>query len=121
MMRELKLNLLYFKMSIIGLAVFYLLISETSETNIKTAWFGTTTLPDDYGKLYEITAFNDHERSVLYNFQTSNESVIFLNGVTNEAAMPMYVIVENCCLHEFEQRLRFEGIEYIIHDDLSKV
>ncbi|XP_069354135.1 uncharacterized protein [Maniola hyperantus] len=56
--------------------------------------------------LYEITAFNPRERVILYNMQSKITSVIFLNGVSNEAAIPMNVVVNKKIYHMFEGSMR---------------
>lgn len=63
-------------------------------------------------ELYEVTAYNSHERSVLYEMYIMNNSIVFLNGVTNEAVMPIQVIVDKCCTKTFESMLQKEAIEY---------
>ncbi|CAH0405817.1 unnamed protein product [Chilo suppressalis] len=52
------------------------------------------------------------ERSLLYKIHVDNYSVIFLNGVTNEAAMPMQIIVEDYASDLFQDALRAYGVEY---------
>lgn len=63
--------------------------------------------------LYRVTAFNTHERKALYDMHLKNDNVVFLNGVTNDAALPMDIIVNDCCTEEFEIFLQDKYIEYI--------
>lgn len=64
------------------------------------------------GSLYEVTAFNPHERQILYFMHIKKSSTIFINGVTNEAAIPIDVIVQNDTCPKFEAKLRSDGIQY---------
>lgn len=67
---------------------------------------------NDYYSLYRVTAFNAHEREVLYDMFLTQDNVIFLNGVTNDAALPMDIVVNSCCIEEFEMKLQDKYIEY---------
>lgn len=67
----------------------------------------------DHYSLYEITAFNVRERSVLYKMHVSNDTVMFLNGVTNIVSSPMFVVIDDICKDAFEETLDDENIEYI--------
>lgn len=62
--------------------------------------------------LYKVTAFNLHERTILYDLNIRVDSVIFLNGVTNDAALPMDVVVHECCAVQFEMILQDQFIEH---------
>lgn len=62
--------------------------------------------------LYEVTAFNPNERGLLYSMHLKEPSITFLNVVTNEAAIPMDVIVKRDATHIFENRLQFLHIQY---------
>lgn len=62
--------------------------------------------------VYEVTAFNPHERELLYSLHVKNTSNIFVNGVSNEAALPMKVIVETNAAQAFEDKLNAYGIQY---------
>ncbi|CAH1643627.1 unnamed protein product [Spodoptera littoralis] len=63
--------------------------------------------------IYEVTAFNARERALLYYLYVKNEELVFLNGITNEAAVPMDVIVDKCCTSFFEEKLRDDDIEFV--------
>lgn len=62
--------------------------------------------------LYEITAYNPRERAMLYSFHIKDGNIIFLNGVTNEAALPMNVAVSDNFQGEFENLLNVFNIQY---------
>ncbi|KAG6463427.1 hypothetical protein O3G_MSEX013871 [Manduca sexta] len=62
--------------------------------------------------LYEVTAYNQRERAFLYSLHINNDKYIFVNGVTNEAAIPIYVIVKECCLELFEKDLYANNIDF---------
>lgn len=62
--------------------------------------------------MYEVTAFSSVERSVLYSIHLRNKNVCFLNDITNEAAIPMNVIVNNCCKESFERKLYRNNIQF---------
>lgn len=64
--------------------------------------------------IYEVTAFNARERALLYYMYIRNDNVIFLNGVSNEAGVPMDIVVDACCTKTFEDKLKDNDIEYII-------
>lgn len=70
-------------------------------------------------RIYEVTAFNHHERSLLHFKHINNHEFIFLNGITNEAAIPMNVIVKNSSSQDFEAYLEFNFIQYIHRNDIS--
>lgn len=63
--------------------------------------------------LYEVTAFNSQERAFLYYLYVKEEMIVFLNGITNEAALPMDVVVDECCTRYFEEKLIANNIEYV--------
>ena len=64
--------------------------------------------------IYEVTAFNYRERALLYFLYVRNEKIVFINGITNDAAVPMDVIVDGCCTKFFEEKLKDNDIEFII-------
>lgn len=64
--------------------------------------------------IYEVTAFNARERGLLYYMYIRNDHVIFMNGVSNEAGVPMDIVVDECCTKTFEDKLRDNDIEYIV-------
>lgn len=68
---------------------------------------------------YEVTAFNTHERAILYEMHMRDDSITFLNSVTNEAAMTIPIIVDKCCTESFESALKANDITYKKHDSLS--
>lgn len=70
--------------------------------------------PFDNYTLYEVTAFNYRERALLYFLYVRNDMIVFVNGITNEAAVPMDVIVDGCCTKFFEEKLQDNNIEYEI-------
>lgn len=63
--------------------------------------------------LYQVTAFNFYERQFLYQIYITDHNIFFLNGVTNDAALPMIIVVNECCIKEFELNLQDKNIEYI--------
>lgn len=63
--------------------------------------------------IYQVTAFNRHERAVLYSLYTKVDDMVFINGITNEASLPMDVFVDNQGTEEFETLLQSNDIEYI--------
>lgn len=67
---------------------------------------------DNYS-IYEITAFNTRERAVLFTLHLRVDDMTFLNGISNEAAEPMDVLVKKCCTDEFETLMRANDIEYV--------
>lgn len=62
---------------------------------------------------YEITAFNMHERNFLYHLHVKNPKIIFMNGVTNEAAIPMDLVVRTDEALIFEEKLHSFDIQFI--------
>ncbi|CAH2233926.1 jg14684 [Pararge aegeria aegeria] len=62
--------------------------------------------------LYEVKAYNSHERALLYALQLRVPLITFLNGVSNEAAIPMDVIVNREISHMFEGSLRALDIQW---------
>lgn len=62
--------------------------------------------------LYEVIGFNSRERALLYSIHIKDDNTFFLNGVTNEAAMPMDVIVEGNGVEKFESRLLSQDVQY---------
>lgn len=62
--------------------------------------------------LYEVTAFNPNERGLLYSMHLNMPAITFLNGVTNEAAIPMDVIVKRDAAQIFEHSLQSKNIQY---------
>ncbi|CAH2100212.1 unnamed protein product [Euphydryas editha] len=62
---------------------------------------------------YKITAYNMHERNFLYQLHVKNPKVIFINGVTNEAAIPMDVIVRTDTVQMFEEKLHSFDIQFM--------
>lgn len=67
--------------------------------------------------LYRVTAFNANERKVLYDMYIKKESVVFLSGITNDAGLPMDIVVHSCCTEQFEMDLQDKYIEYINVDN----
>lgn len=65
-------------------------------------------------QFYEINAFSPHERKFLNKLHIREPSLIFLNGVTNDASIPIQVIVEPQYNKEFQQHLEEIGAEYTI-------
>ncbi|KAF9794332.1 hypothetical protein SFRURICE_019055, partial [Spodoptera frugiperda] len=63
--------------------------------------------------VYEVSAFNARERALLYYLYVKNDELVFLNGISNEAAVPMDIIVDKCCTNFFEDKLRADGIEFV--------
>lgn len=63
--------------------------------------------------LYEVTAFNHRERALLYFLYVRNDNIVFLNGITNQAALPMDIIVDGCCTKYFEDKMRDNDIEFV--------
>ncbi|XP_075987499.1 carboxypeptidase B-like [Anticarsia gemmatalis] len=63
--------------------------------------------------VYEVTAFNKRERAVLHTLYVTVNDMVFVNGVTNEASFPMVILVDKCCLKEFETIMRDNNIEYL--------
>ncbi|KAH9645855.1 hypothetical protein HF086_010054 [Spodoptera exigua] len=63
--------------------------------------------------IYEVTAFNTRERALLYYLYVKNEMLVFLNGITNEAAVSMDVVVDKCCTTFFEEKLSNDDIEFV--------
>lgn len=66
----------------------------------------------DY-QLYEVTSFNKFERNLLYSFQVLYDDIVFPNGVSNEAAIPMNVLVKTDQVKVFETQLDLYGIQYV--------
>lgn len=62
--------------------------------------------------IYEITAYNPRERAMLYTFHVKDNNIVFLNDVTNEAALPMNVAVLDDFQDEFENLLNVFNIQY---------
>lgn len=62
--------------------------------------------------MYEVIAFNSRERRILYLISTHFEHIYFLNGVSNEAGLPIFVAVAMCCIKLFEEHLVNNGIHY---------
>lgn len=62
--------------------------------------------------IYEITAYNNRERAMLYTFHVKDTNIIFLNDVTNEAALPMNVAVRDDFQEDFENLLNVFNIQY---------
>lgn len=90
-------------MSRLEVIYFCILLSQTAYTYNKLSNYS----------LYEVTAFNPRERALLYYLYTKNEKIVFMNGITNEAAIPMDVLVDRCCTSFFEDKLRDNDIEFI--------
>ena len=61
---------------------------------------------------YEVTAFNPHEREILYFMHIKRPSTIYINGVSNEAAIPIDIVVHNSATRKFEAKLESDGIQY---------
>lgn len=62
--------------------------------------------------IYEITAYNPRERAMLYTFHVKDPNIIFLNDVTNEAALPMNIAVQDDFQQGFENLLNTYNIQY---------
>ncbi|XP_073941265.1 zinc carboxypeptidase A 1-like isoform X4 [Choristoneura fumiferana] len=62
--------------------------------------------------IYQIIAFTAAERNILQYMQQTLKHTSFLNGITNEAALPIYVAVDNCCLKIFTDTLSKYAIFY---------
>lgn len=62
--------------------------------------------------IYEITAYNPRERAMLYTFHVKDTNIVFLNDVTNEAALPMNVAVLDDFQEDFENLLNVFNIQY---------
>lgn len=62
--------------------------------------------------IYAITAYNPRERAMLYTFHIKDTNIIFLNDVTNEAALPMNVAVLDDFQEDFENLLNVFNIQY---------
>ncbi|XP_061715556.1 zinc carboxypeptidase-like [Cydia pomonella] len=52
--------------------------------------------------LYKLVALTKRDRQTLYIIHRNYDHSYFLNGVTNEAAIPMHVVVEDKYMTEFE-------------------
>lgn len=63
-------------------------------------------------RLYEITAFNQRERRALYFIYSNESTIYFMNGISNEAAIPINVIVEEQNAYAFEIKLHANNIQY---------
>lgn len=70
--------------------------------------------------LYEVTAFNDIERALLYSMHMKEGNIIFLNSVTSEATIPMNVIVIDKKVNFFEKKLNKLYIEYTLKETKSE-
>lgn len=70
------------------------------------------TLAKDNYTVYEITAYNNRERAMLYTFHVKDTSIVFLNDVTNEAALPMSVAVLDDSQKDFEDILNMFNVQY---------
>ncbi|XP_047514279.1 zinc carboxypeptidase-like isoform X2 [Pieris napi] len=64
-------------------------------------------------RFYKITAFNQRERRVLYAIYTKEKTINFLNGISNEAAIPIDVAVQEQYAHIFETKLQTYNIQYL--------
>lgn len=62
--------------------------------------------------IFEITAYNNRERAMLYTFNVKDSNIVFLNDVTNEAALPMYVAVLDDFQEDFENLLNVFNLQY---------
>ncbi|XP_050674090.1 zinc carboxypeptidase-like [Leptidea sinapis] len=63
--------------------------------------------------LFEVTAYNNRERRVLYDLYRKHYEFTFMNGITNEAALPINIAVENNYTKVFEKRLKAYDIQYL--------
>lgn len=62
--------------------------------------------------LYKVTAFNSIERSILYQIHFKSHYFYFVNGVTNEAIIPIDIIVEGSRTKTFERLLLKNNIQF---------
>lgn len=66
----------------------------------------------DGATLYSIKCFNEQERQLLSSVQFKNDMFVFLNGITNEAGLPIHVIVIKADQSLFEDILISNGIQF---------
>lgn len=71
--------------------------------------------------IYQITAFTAAERNILQNIQQMFKQSSFLNGITNEAALPIHVAVDNCCLEIFKDTLSKYAISFAKISDYNYI